>query len=360
MKRIVILTYDYPPNNGGIARLCGEIVNQCKLQRMDYLVVTSVDGPEDERIVRIIGKRPWNDFRILCYLRQNLTDNDVILTGTFHPDGLLAYLSGRKCYFLGHGAEFLEGDGFFRKKIWPHYRKWLLTKSTDNISNSHYTAGLIKKCSPKANVTPIPLAVDHIRFKPTHPKYNDGLLHMCSVSRLEKFKAQDFVIETISHLPDSYKSKIRFEIAGKGPYKEHLEKLVLENHLENNVNFVGFISDEGLCDFYSRNDVFILMTREVNKSREVEGFGLVFTEAQACGTACIGSCSGGIPDAVESNNGGWLVEQDNELKLSELLISMIDNHAIIEEQCKKARQRIVTKCNWQIYTRALFDHITRD
>lgn len=360
MKRIVILTYDYPPNNGGIARLCGEIVNQCKLQGKDYLVVTCVDGPVDEKTVRIIGKRPWNDFRILHYLRRNLTNDDVILTGTFHPDGLLAYLSGHKCYFLGHGAEFLEGEGVFRKKIWPLYRRWLLTKPIDNISNSHYTAGLIKKCSPKASVTPIPLAVDHIRFKPTQKKYNDGLLHLCSVSRLEKFKAQDFVIETISNLPDSYKNKIRFEIAGKGSYKEQLEKLVKENHLEGIVSFLGFVSDEELCDLYSRNDIFILTTREINNTMEVEGFGLVFTEAQACGTACIGSLSGGIPDAIERSNGGWLIEQDNEGQLRELLISMIDNHSIVEEQCQKARLRIETKCNWQIYTHILFEYITKE
>ena len=50
MKRLVILTYDYPPNNGGIARLCGEIVNQCKLHGMDYLVITCVDGPADDKV----------------------------------------------------------------------------------------------------------------------------------------------------------------------------------------------------------------------------------------------------------------------------------------------------------------------
>lgn len=360
MKRIVILTYDYPPNNGGIARLCGEIVNQCKLQGKDYLVITCVDGPADAKVVRIVGKRPWNDLRILHYLRKNITDNDVILTGTFHPDGLLAFLSGHKCYFLGHGAEFLPGEGFFRRILWPHYRRWILAKPTDNISNSHYTAGLIKKCCPNANVTPLPLAVDHVRFRPTKQKYNDGLLHLCSVSRLEKFKAQDFVIKTISHLPDAYKDRIRFEIAGKGPYKDHLEKLVNDNHLENNVKFLGFISDDDLCDFYSRNDVFILTTREKKNTMEVEGFGLVFTEAQACGTACIGSRSGGIPDAIEVGEGGWLIDQDNETQLKNLLIKMIDNHSIVTEECHKARQRIEKKCNWDIYAHVLFDHITKE
>lgn len=357
--RLIILSYDYPPNNGGIARLCGEIVNQCKIQERPYLVITPVDGPEEEHVVRIVGKRPWNDLRILKYLRKNLKDNDMILTGTFHPDGLLGYLSGHRVYFLGHGTEFLPGNTFFKKKVWPFYRRWILKKSSLNIANSHYTAALISKCSPKAKVVALPLAVDPLKFHPTCEKYNDGLLHLCSVSRLEKFKAQDFVIETIASLPSKYKNKIRFEIAGKGPYKPVLEQMVKDYHLEDIVKFVGFVSDEELCDFYSRNDVFILPTREIPSTREVEGFGLVFTEAQACGTACIGACTGGIPDAIECGNGGWLIEQDNHEQLKDILLNLIDSHFLILEEGEKARKRIEEKCNWKIYTKILFDNLLR-
>ena len=347
MDRLVILTYDFKPNNGGIARLCNEIENCCVSTGLNYLVVTNVPGEESPNIKRIVGKRGFVEYKIYRYLKENLKEGDVILTGTYHPDGIIGYLTGAPTYYLAHGAEFLKGKTFFRQHIWPFYRDWVLKQPVKIIANSHYTENLVRSCVKSANVVALPLAVDEKRFKPTREKYDDGKLHLCTIARLERFKAQDFVIKTIGSLPVEYRSKIVFEIAGKGVYRPELERMVAEYGLQEQVKFLGFVADSELCDFYSRNDMFILTTRE--DPDNVEGFGLVFTEAQACGTACIGSRSGGIPDAVEEGNGGWLIDQDNEKQLIELLINCIDNPQIVKSQCAKARQRIEASCTWSQY-----------
>lgn len=347
--RIIILAYDFSPNNGGIARLCKEIRNQCIDAGMDYLVVTPVQGPDEKNVVRISGRRGVVEWKILRYLRSIKREGDVILSGTYHPDGLLAWLSGIPCYFLAHGAELMEGRTAFRRIVWERYRRWMLTMARMVIANSHYTAGLVSKCSPKANVVALPLGVDNGYFHPTKPKHNDGLLHLCSLSRLERFKAHDFVIETIASLPDEYRNKVRLTIGGKGPYKKTLEKMVEEKGLQQIVTFVGFISDEELRDFYSEHDAFILCTREEKATNHVEGFGLVFTEAQACGTPCIGTRAGGIPDAIDEGNGGWLIEQDNIHELRSLIVSILLDRCILEEQSDKALKRSNKECGWNLY-----------
>ena len=358
MNRLVILTYDYCPNNGGIARLCGEIRNQCIKTNRPYLVITPVFGPDEPNVVRITARRGVVEWKIWRYLMNNITDEDVILTGTFHPDGLLAVLSGAKnrC-FLAHGAELLPGQSWFRRKLFSRYRRWLLSKATKVIANSRYTSNLVKICSPKANVIPLPLAVDNVRFRPTLPKYDDGKLHLCSISRLEKFKGHDFIIKTICGLPKEYRNRIMLEIGGKGAYKHVLEQMVADFGLKDQVKFLGFIDDDELCDFYSRNDVFILCTREEKDNRNVEGFGLVFTEAQACGTPCIGANAGGIPDAIDNGNGGWLIEQDNEQELQSLLIKLIENPDIIYQQSINALNRINTNFTWNKYFKHLKNEI---
>lgn len=347
--RIIILTYDFSPNNGGIARLCKEILKQCIATGTDYLVVTPVQGPAEDNVVRISGRRGIVELKILRYLRSIKQEGDLILTGTFHPDGLLAWLTGIPCYFLAHGAELMEGRTVFRRIIWERYRRWMLTKANKVIANSNYTAALVSHCSPKANVIALPLGVDNEYFHPTKPKHNDEFLYLCSISRLEKFKAHDFVIETIASLPEGYRNKIRLTIGGKGPYKETLEKMVEEKELQNIVTFAGFISDDELRDFYSEHDAFILCTREDKATYHVEGFGLVFTEAQACGTPCIGTRAGGIPDAIDEGNGGWLIEQDDKSALRILLINLIDNRQLLLLQADNARKRVESSCNWKAY-----------
>ena len=111
-------------------------------------------------------------------------------------------------------------------------------------------------------------------------------------------------------------------------------------------------------EFYNFNDIFVLCTREATNSTSVEGFGLVFLEAQACGIPVIGVRSGGIPDAIEEGNGGWLIEQDNELKLANLFQCLIDNRELVVKEGKKARIRVVEKANWKKYNESLYKILT--
>lgn len=352
-KRIFIVTIDYPPSNGGIARLCFELGRNLKKRGVNVTVVCpesgTTDADGDQNAVRLKGGRGAWELRVLRYLRKHTTPDDIIITGNYHPEGTLSILAGRKTFILAHGAEYLPGKGFFRRRIWPLYRNFVLRNATRVIANSHYTENLVKSCSQNARTIAIPLAVDERHFHPSCKKYDDGLLHLCSISRLEKFKGHDFIIKTIASLPETYRQQIRLHIGGKGEYKPALEQMVADFGIQDIVSFEGFIDNDKLSDFYSSSHVFILCTREENENRNVEGFGLVFAEAQACGTAVIGTRTGGIPDAVEDGNGGWLIEQDNLPELKKLLIKLIDDKTLAIKEGLKARQRIEEKVTWGYY-----------
>lgn len=363
MMKIVILAYDYPPNNGGIARLCSEIKKQMQLHQQNVQVITLFkkqhDLEEDKSVVRVSGRRVILEIKLLLILLRHVSKSDIVITDTYHPSGLLALIAHRKTVILAHGAELLPGKGFFRKRIWSIYRSWILNKAYKVVANSYYTASLVLRCSPKANVEVIPLAVDEKCFHPTMPKKNNNCLNLCSISRLEKHKGHDFIIDTIASLPLMYRNRIKLNIGGKGSYKSFLEDKVDELGLKDVVSFSGFISDKHLCDFYSEADVFILCTREEPELRKVEGFGLVFVEAQSCGTAVIGTRSGGILDAIEENNGGWFVSQDSKEELSALLIELINKPFVLVEEGIKARKRIEKKYTWDRYYNQLIKCICK-
>jgi len=173
-----------------------------------------------------------------------------------------------------------------------------------------------------------------------------------------KFKGHDFILKTFENLPIEVRNKITWHIAGTGPYLEEFKKIIDVSPIKSQVHIYGFISDEELPSFYNTKDVFILATREEETSNQVEGFGLVFLEAQSCGIPAIGTKTGGISDAIEEDNGGWLFEQDNAEALTNILTKIIENPSHIKQQGIKARVRVLAQSTWKGYCNQLYKIIS--
>lgn len=267
---------------------------------------------------------------------------------------MLCLLAGLKNVFvLGHGTEFLTGTSGFKAEFWlPVYAKWVLGRVKKVIANSNYTKSLIYKINPKASVLALPLGVNKGFFKPL-PSKTSNKLKICTVSRVLQFKGHDFIARSIAALPSTQRECIQWDIGGTGPYLAELKILVNDLGIAKNVDFKGFIPDEDLPQFYNDHDLFVLCTRASDDSTQVEGFGLVFLEAQACGLPVIGTNTGGIPDAVVQNNGGWLIEQDNQTDLLSLLVDFIRDPELLLAASLKARQRVEQSANWDVYCEKL-------
>ncbi len=358
-RNLIVFSYDFPPDNGGIARLCQEISIRMNTKYDEVQVLTRKKKgdniPYNSGQIKVIS---MPHTRIICeifslfYLLKTKRKKQVdILCGIWHPELLISFLAGFKNIFvLGHGTEFLAGTSKFRKDFWLNrYAKWILSKAKLIINNSHYTTGLVKDLNPNLNTQTLPLAVNQEFFRPLSIAKDVHTLKLCSVSRIQQFKGHDFIAKTIAKLPEDIKSKIYWEIAGTGAYLFELKKIIEDLGLSKQVKFLGFVSDTELPAFYNRNDVFILCSRENPNSTEVEGFGLVFLEAQSCGIPSIGTNTGGISDAVKHENGGWLISQDNETELSELLRNLVLNEQVKIDAGLAARKRVEQDCTWDGY-----------
>lgn len=366
--KLLVISYDYPPSTGGIARLCHEIVTNLKVNYSSVDVLTidneivsnTYNSNEDVRINTLPRKRILSELKALQFLLNwKHKKNTDVICGTWHPDAALAILAGFKNVFtLVHGTELLFGKSKFRKYFWlPIYSKWVLNTSKKVIANSNYTKRLVQSISSSADVKSLSLGVNVDFFKPINIKGRGNKLKICTVSRILKFKGHDFILDTLSKLPKHYRDQIEWHIAGAGPYLEELKDLVNVSNLLNQVFFHGFVPDQDLPRFYNSCDLFILPTRQAKNSTQVEGFGLVFLEAQSCGLPVIGTNTGGIPDAIDHGNGGWLIEQDDSKQLSESITSLLDDDHFLERHSLLARKRIVANCSWQNYSNQLMNYI---
>ena len=116
-------------------------------------------------------------------------------------------------------------------------------------------------------------------------------------------------------------------LAGDGPLRAILERRAVEPDLAGAVTFVGAVPAQRLTIAMSAADVFVLPSL-------AEPLGVVLLEAMACGTPCVGSNVGGIPEVVDVPSNGRLAEPGDAESLA----------AAMEEVLVAGRDTFVDAC----------------
>jgi glycosyltransferase involved in cell wall biosynthesis len=124
---------------------------------------------------------------------------------------------------------------------------------------------------------PIEVVPNGLDFEPLqrHTGSGEQTYELLCVSRLVRRKGIDLLLEAMDELP-AERSTATLAVAGRGPYREHLERMVNERGLEDRVDFLGYVSDERKVELLVGSDVFVLPSRQ-------EGFGIAVLEAMATG-----------------------------------------------------------------------------
>jgi phosphatidylinositol alpha-1,6-mannosyltransferase len=80
---------------------------------------------------------------------------------------------------------------------------------------------------------------------------------------------------------------------------------------------------------------------------EVEGLGIVYLEASACGIAVIGGTSGGAPDAVIDGQTGIVVDGKSESDVARAAIKLLKNPELAKQMGSRGRQWIIDEWQWE-------------
>jgi len=95
---------------------------------------------------------------------------------------------------------------------------------------------------------------------------------------------------------------------------------------------------------YNTCDVLVMPNREVGS--RVEGFGIVFLEANACKKPVIGGRSGSAGDAIVSGETGFLVNPNDASQIEERIVLLLNNPHIAERMGERGFQRIRNGLTW--------------
>jgi phosphatidyl-myo-inositol dimannoside synthase len=169
------------------------------------------------------------------------------------------------------------------------------------------------------------------------------------VGRLVHRKGQDRLIESmpeiIAKVPDAH-----LLIVGQGPYLDHLKKLVADNDLHSYVTFIGRIHYGELPRYICAGDLFVMPSRSRFGGLEVEGLGIVYLEASACGLPVIAGSSGGAPDAVVEGVTGVVVDGTHTRQIAQAAISLLSDPAKAAAMGGAGRAWIIENWRWEIWS----------
>lgn len=359
----VLFSFEYPLV-GGISRMMVEIARRSKHYDLSIKVLTresagssSQDGVAEDIVTAV---RPWREWEALRRLRVS-SPGVGVLSGIWYPEGILAWLSGRRPHVvMAHGLELMPTVQAWRRGLWRFLLRRVLTSADLVVANSRYTANLAKAAAPKARVECILLGVDAERFRPAEDRAAlratlglTGKNVICTVARIAAYKGIDVVLRALALLDDEERRDMAYVVVGKGAELPALQKLAEELGVARLVRWCGYVADHDLPGYYQAADLFVLCTRESEERQSVEGFGLVFLEAQACGTPVVGTRTGGIPDAVREGEGGWLIEQDDAAVLTAIFRRLGQNPETFRREGERARQRVLREATWGHYVEKL-------
>ena len=268
--------------------------------------------------------------------------------------GYICHLIFRIRYFpYVHGADFLE-NVIARRSRSNLIKKTILNLILKNasliIANSSFTKNaLIGFGISEKKIIVVNPPVDYKRFEKIgnveELKGNYGLKGkrvLLSVGRLVERKGHDYVIKA---LPEIIKeiSDIHYLIVGDGVYRSELERLSEKLNVRDFITFAGFISDEELPEYYAMCDVFIMASREIKERGDVEGFGIVYLEANAMRKPVIAGKSGGVTDAVEDGVNGILVNPAEEKEIARVIIKLMKDDTVRNKLGEAGYKRMIEK-----------------
>ena len=369
---ILILTQCFPSRFGGIESLVSNLA--LSLSKSEKIIVFADrhhmfydaiydNNHKDEILVRrISGLKFFRQRRKIKEIKPFIESQKVklIIADTWKSLELgIDYFNTKNIpsICLAHGNELLSNDLKKAQRI-----KNTLNKSTAVVANSLYTKKLVQELVKSTIIVDYvyPGANDLRNHKEHSLKEVNGEPVILTLARLEKRKGHTHIIHCIKKLLSDFPN-IQYVIAGEGPEKRALQKLVNDKNLQNNVLFVGLVNDEQKKFLFERSSLMVMPTLDESKSRSIEGFGISYLEAAFFGIPSIASDVGGTPEAVINNSTGVIINSIDKLYQSMHDLLVDENKRILFGE--NAQRRSHENFQWNTVTKkykSIFDKVVNN
>lgn len=328
--RILLLTSEFAPATGGIGTYAREIASAATMLGADVTVVApdyasdtaALDRSLPYRVRRFRGGlHSMKALPSKILLTRSLVRSeryDVVHAADwpfFIPVALSRHLAEGRILMTVHGTEINETQTPLKRLAIR--TTGVFGRRTEIAANSGYTSELFRArfAVDEGRIRPIWLGVSQFWFGSRQGRAATRLARgiaadrivMVTVARITRRKGHSLTLAALAALPKDLRKRLTWLIIGpegEADYVKPFKQLIASTDCD--VRFLGAIPDEDIRDIYGAADFFCL-TGVPDASGRVEGFGLVYLEAAACGLPSVATATGGVPEAVLSDETGILV-----------------------------------------------------
>lgn len=254
--------------------------------------------------------------RAFQQLKQVMSFNRYQFVHCHSPIGgvigrLVAKQTNTPCMYTAHGFHFFKGSPSLNWMLYYPVERTLarLTDTIVTINEEDFTRAQSFKTSHTFRIPGIGVdtkRIENVTINRPQKRSSLGIERdtdfvLLSVGELNSNKNHETIIRAISSLGDP---TIQYLIAGTGDDQEHLERLIHELELTNQVHLLGFRDD--VIEVMKASDCFVFPSKR-------EGLGMAALEAMAAGLPLITSNVHGINDySVEGVTGYKCAPNDIE------------------------------------------------
>jgi phosphatidylinositol alpha-1,6-mannosyltransferase len=360
VNRTLVVTNDFPPRQGGIQTFVAALL---ATRPPESLVVLASDHPgsaeHDAALPYEVVRVPTGMLlptagaaRTAARLVREHGCRTAFF-GAAAPLGLLAPALRRA------GVERLVGATHGHETGWvalPGARQALrrIAGGLDVLTYiSQYThSRLAPALGDSTDLVQLSPGVDIERFTPdadgTPVRERHGLgdapVVVC-VSRLVPRKGQDTLVRGWSQVLDRHPDA-RLLLVGAGPLEGTLRRMIADRGLGDSVVLTGGVAPEQLPAHYAAGDVFAMPCRTRRGGLDVEGLGMVFLEAAACGRPVIAGTSGGAPETVREGVTGHVVDPRSPAAVAGVIADLLDDPARARAMGAAGRAWVEQRWSW--------------
>jgi phosphatidylinositol alpha-1,6-mannosyltransferase len=240
-----------------------------------------------------------------------------------HGEEITACLTSRQLTFLMHRAHGLV-DLMIAN-----------SRNTQRLLSNHIDPAKVVVVHPGVDLPAFDGAAEAGQAWRQAQGLQDRLI-VLTLARLDVRKNQAMVMRAVAELARRHPNLL-YVMAGGGGQMEALKQLASELNLSGRVRFTGEVDGATKLALYGACDVFAMPA--IQHGTDLEGFGMVFLEAGACGKPSIAGHSGGQAEAVNDGETGLVVDGHDLSAVTAALDRLLSDPALRQSMGNAGRRK---------------------